>query len=208
MSTPAPNVSAPPDASEIFVDVDWLRGSGAAPCLYVHEGALRASWDDNGQISVEGTPTIDVAGRVLTAIARRALSAVSTVTGSVEVIGDGAVAALVRGGVRAREDSGPPAAVIDCVGDVGAIEDALRRLDDLGTLVVAGVSTPDSLTIDLYPDLHVRSLRLVGVDVLVGDEMSLDRGMPPEVLLTTLCDVGAGGVEEGCTWLRFRSARE
>jgi hypothetical protein len=202
------NVAAPSDAIELYVDVDWLGGPGAAPCLYVRGGALRASWDKLGGVPTDLVPALDAAGHVLGLLAERAAAAVSDLAGAVEVVGRGAVAQLVRDRLGQPEaNAAPPAAVIECTGEAAAIEAALRRLDDLGTLVVAGASTVESLTIDLYPDIHVRSLHVVGVAVDLGDEALLDRGMLPDLLATTLCEAGDdGGGEEGCTWLRFRPA--
>jgi len=202
------NLAAPPGATELYVDVDWLREAGDGAFLYVRDGALRASWDEGAGIPTDGLPAGDAAGRFLDLTAERAVAAVSHVSGTVEVVGEGAVAQLVRSRLPQTEpDAGPPAAVIECTGDAHAIETALRRLDDLGTLVVAGASTVESLRIDLYPDVHVRALHLVGVAVDLGDEALLDRTLLPDLLLTSLCEVGGeGGGREGCTWLRIRPA--
>jgi hypothetical protein len=205
--TAVPRVAVPPDAAEVFVDADWIHDSEDAPCLYVRDGVLGASWVVGGGIAIGQLPAEEAAGRLLAVTAERAVSVVSQVTGPVEVVGHGAVALLAREGLRQPgRGPGAPAAIIDCSGDPDAIREGVRRLDDLGTLVLAGAGTPNLLEIDLYPDVHVRGLRLVGLGVDLDDEAVLVRGMLPNSLRTTLCEVGAGdGVEERCTWFRLRS---
>jgi threonine dehydrogenase-like Zn-dependent dehydrogenase len=96
-------------------------------------------------------------------LARRAADAVPAGAGPVEVLGDGPLAALVRGLVGDDRAGRRPAAIVDTTGDPAELEGALRRLDDLGTLVLAGPPPPEPLALDLYGDLHVRGLTIVGV---------------------------------------------
>jgi hypothetical protein len=84
--------------------------------------------------------------------------------GTVEVPGDEPLAGLLRerlgprvSAVRAQS----PAVVIDTSGSPEGIKDALRRLDDLGTLVLTRGGGDVSL--NLYADLHLRSLSIVAV---------------------------------------------
>lgn len=80
----------------------------------------------------------------------------------VEVIGDGPVAERLRTAVG-RAGDGPLQVVVDTTGDPERIADALERLDDLGLLVLAGPLHPGQVSMDLYADLHVRGLTVVGV---------------------------------------------
>ena len=86
--------------------------------------------------------------------------------GPVEVLGTGALAEVVRAllAERGRDAGGPgrPAAIVDTPGDAAALRAALGRLDDLGSLVLAAPPA-DTLDLDLYPDIHVRGLRIHGV---------------------------------------------
>jgi len=203
-----PTVVAPDDVAEAYVDVDWIRGAGNAPCLYVRDGRLFASWLDGDGVAVGNGSSVEAAGGVLQLMSRRAVSAVADVTGWVDVVGDGAVALLVRGALPAKQHagSGPPAAVIDCSGERSAVEDAAQRVEELGTVVVAGAPGDESLTIDLYPGVHVRGLRLVAISVDLEGEASLDRGMLSDDLRTTLREAGEPTGKEGSTWLRLRPA--
>lgn len=113
----------------------------------------------------------DVAGRILAAAATRRPN------GLVEVTGDGELATEVRGALAAVTDSQPrnagrpagaPACIVDTTGQPEVIEAALTRLADLGLLVLAGPVS--ELALDLYPDVHVRGLRLVGIEPLKNRE--------------------------------------
>jgi threonine dehydrogenase-like Zn-dependent dehydrogenase len=87
-------------------------------------------------------------------------------TGSVEVVGANSRADAVRGilGEGARTPSGQrPSLIIETTGETAAVEAALRRVDDLGTVVIAGPVPLTPVRLDLYADLHVRGLTLVGV---------------------------------------------
>ena len=84
--------------------------------------------------------------------------------GWVDVLGDGDLADSIRTrlGTRAAGES-TPVAVIETSGQLNAIADALKRVADLGTVVLAGPPPADAATLDLYADLHVRGLTLVGL---------------------------------------------
>lgn len=83
--------------------------------------------------------------------------------GPVEVVGDGALAMAVRARVAQRgpSDGDPPATIVETTGDPARIAEALRRVADLGTIVLAGPLPPASPAFDLYSDLHVRGLTMV-----------------------------------------------
>lgn len=86
--------------------------------------------------------------------------------GHIDVTGDGELAATLRSRLAARaarDADVAPAAVIETTGAPAAIAAALARLDDLGTLVLAGPPAPEPVALDLYADLHVRGLTVVGI---------------------------------------------
>ena len=95
--------------------------------------------------------------------ARSAAAAVPAGARRVDVVGDGALAARLRESLPAPSSTGAPDAIVETTGDPAAIADALRRLDDLGTLVLAGPAPRGPVALDLYADLHVRGLTVVGV---------------------------------------------
>jgi threonine dehydrogenase-like Zn-dependent dehydrogenase len=86
--------------------------------------------------------------------------------GPVEVAGNGLLAHLIRTSLGVPASAGPaeepPAAIVDTSGSPTQISDALRRLAELGILVLAGQSRARDLTLNLYTDLHRRSLTVVG----------------------------------------------
>jgi hypothetical protein len=99
------------------------------------------------------------------------LGALPANPGPVEVLGDGPLARALR--IHLKSHAGRagerPIAVIETTGGVRAVQDALRRVADLGTVVLAGPPPPDPVALDLYADLHVRGLTLVGTSSRPGD---------------------------------------
>jgi hypothetical protein len=83
----------------------------------------------------------------------------------VEVLGASALAQtlIAQLGGRHVRGGGRPAVAIETTGELHLIEDALKRVADLGTVVLAGPSPRGPVTLDLYADLHLRGLTLVAV---------------------------------------------
>jgi threonine dehydrogenase-like Zn-dependent dehydrogenase len=103
--------------------------------------------------------------------------------GPVEVPGNGLLARLVRSPLGTRAASGPgevpPVAIVDTSGSPDLIADALRRLDELGTLVLAGQASGTDLRLNLYTDLHRRSLTVAGVPAPALNGSPPDHWQPP-----------------------------
>jgi D-arabinose 1-dehydrogenase-like Zn-dependent alcohol dehydrogenase len=98
------------------------------------------------------------------ALAAAAVHAVPPDASPVEVIGEGGLAVAARDRLSGRaSSSSAPAAMIETTGEPREIEAALRRVDDLGTLVLAGPAPRRPVPLDLYADLHVRGLTVIGV---------------------------------------------
>lgn len=133
-----------PRGSAAYVDREWLPvgGSGAVPALVV------ASHD----------PDATAAAALLT-VAQDAAAAAKP--GSVDVVGAGMLAQLVR--LVTDGASERPHAIVDTTGDPAAIASALERVADLGTVVLAGESLGRRADLDLYCSVHVRGLTLVGI---------------------------------------------
>lgn len=151
-----------PDRTAFF-DADWLPDKGAAEvcALVAHDGVL-SSGDYEVRIP-EGLDAEDAAARALVHVARDAVAAVDgVVQGQVEVLGAGAVASAARALLPPR-DGFPVEAIIDTTGELAVIAAALGRLPELGTLVLAGEMRAHEMDLDLYRDVHVRGLRLVGI---------------------------------------------
>jgi hypothetical protein len=126
--------------------------------------------------------------------------------GRVEVAGNGLLARLVRTPLGTRAASGPgdvpPVAIVDTSGSPERIADALRRLDELGTLVLAGQASGTDLRLNLYTDLHRRSLTVAGVPAPVLDGNPPDNRQPPPDWAQAECrrvPVGAR-VPPGACW--------
>jgi hypothetical protein len=140
------------DGACTYLDADWIApDAGRAAALAVAPG------DDSDHR----------AGQALLAVALRAAGVVDGLPANrVEVTGSGFVAGAVRrlvGSPSMPSAESRPLAIVDATGDPQEVLQATRRLDDLGVLVLAGESAGRAIDLDLYPDVHVRGLRIVGV---------------------------------------------
>jgi hypothetical protein len=155
-----------PPGAVAYVDRDWVPAEAGAPVPAIvvdgEHGALR--FGDGEQTLSRGDDAHEVAARALLEVAREAAAVVGDAR-PVEVSGAGAVARLaaeILGVEPARADE-RPAAVVETTGDPEAIAAAAARLADLGTLVLAGEARGRRVRLNLYPDVHSRGLRVVGV---------------------------------------------
>jgi threonine dehydrogenase-like Zn-dependent dehydrogenase len=159
-------IAALPQGSAAYVDRDWIPvSSGPVPAITVAADAALA-WCERAPVPAPGAIDPDTAAALaLLAVAQDA-AGVERLPGTVEVTGNGLVAAQVRAlvgdDVRAAGVD-RPTAMVDTTGDPAVIGDATRRLADLGTLVLVGESVGSMTTLNLYQDVHQRGLTLVGV---------------------------------------------
>jgi hypothetical protein len=159
-----------PRGSVAYIDADWLPANpGEVPSLVATDGAL--TWRGGPAVHVPGGLDADTAAIfALLALAQAAVRAKVCDSDSTEVIGKGLVARQVRSLLgkdwqEAARVSSPekPAAIVDTTGDPSALVDAMRRLVDLGTLVLVGESLGRRAQMNLYADAHLRGLTLVGI---------------------------------------------
>jgi hypothetical protein len=94
-----------------------------------------------------------------------ALAAVGAAEGPVEIAGSGPIAERLRTelGEQHATAGESPRTVVDTTGELGELERLLERVDDLGTVVLAGPAVPSDSTIDFYAEVHVRGLTLVTI---------------------------------------------
>jgi hypothetical protein len=162
----APSLELTPD-SAAYIDADWLTaGDDEVPTLIWRRGVL--TWRDRDvPIPTDGDPDLHAATTLL-AVAEDAVSSIGTDVGvgagRVEVVGRGLVAGLIRMmlGVPSGAAPASPIAIVTTVADQDVLTACMSRLESLGTLVVVGESR-GGVDIDLYRDVHVRGLHLVGV---------------------------------------------
>lgn len=95
------------------------------------------------------------------------VAALDGVDGLVDVVGEGRLADHVRrllaGRLQPPGADGRPAAVVETTGSTDELARALERVGTLGTIVLAGPAATAPVALDLYTDLHVRGLVVVGV---------------------------------------------
>ena len=155
----------PPGGTVAYVDADWIpRAGGAGPALLVSEEGTVAWSGRAAGVAVPGRSADAAAGLVLDALAGAAASAAQGAPGShVHVSGEGIVAGLVRDrlGALPEHADGAPGVVIDTTVDSDTLISATRIVGDLGTVVLAAGASDRTVALDLYPDVHVRGLRLV-----------------------------------------------
>lgn len=94
--------------------------------------------------------------------AEAVLAALGDLPGPVEVRGDNRLAAELQERLADRSAAERPAIVVETDGDPGSIRAALARVDDLGAVILAG-PPPGPMALDLYRDLHVRGLTVIGL---------------------------------------------
>jgi hypothetical protein len=183
-----------------WVDADWLRpaGCGQTPALLAApDGSIR--WGEMGR-AVDGEPD-EAAARALAAVGRAAAATMNG-TGHVEVRGDGAIASLVRS-LLSGEHADAPELIVEATGRPEAILSATRDVADLGTLVLAGPTDAEPLTIDLYPDVHVRGLTLVGVPSPLEADVEMVHADDVALLRTRLANVRLGdSLPRDAGWFR------
>ena len=90
------------------------------------------------------------------------LAALALLEGPVEVLGEGQIAQAVTAAVGGRPGK-QLAGIVDLTGDAVCVKEALGRVADLGTVVLAGPYPERPVVLDLYADLHLRGLTLIGV---------------------------------------------
>jgi threonine dehydrogenase-like Zn-dependent dehydrogenase len=98
--------------------------------------------------------------------ASAAIAAAGDPAGYVEVVGAGTLAAEVRQllGERIRPTGDTrPTVIIETTGELSMLTAALLRVDDLGTVVLAGPVPQVPPAMDLYGEFHVRGLTIIGV---------------------------------------------
>lgn len=84
---------------------------------------------------------------------------------SIAVTGEGALADRLRARLSAASPAAgaDPDVIVVASGRGSDVADALGRVADLGTVVVAGPPVEPTLAIDLYTHLHARGITLIGL---------------------------------------------
>jgi hypothetical protein len=190
--------------SEAYIDADWLVGhtEGTVPALLAQGGSLIRSWDGATFDYAAPTPQAGVAGAfslVADAAARLAGAAERPA-----VEGGGLVAVLARHllGLSGGTDVVEADLIVECRSDPESLRESTGRVADLGTVVLAGVAD-SAFPFDLYPDVHVRGLRLVALPLPLdlrpaeGFEPSLPASTEPA---TVRLDES---IPEGAAWYRI-----
>ena len=147
------------------VDRRGLVAEGGAAAAIVLEGGELLLPDGSVLVAARRRPPEDVAIAVLASLAGRAAAAARRVGGPAAVNGRGLVARFTGILIGMEESSDRPAVIVDTIGSGAALDTATRRVDDLGAVILAAPTEP-SVSLDLYPDVHLRGLALVGIPLL------------------------------------------
>lgn len=139
-----------------YVDADWVSAATrSAVALLVPTNGTSAQEDADR-----------TAGLALLGVAQRLVDELTGVPAErIEITGTGFIAGAVRRlvGVNGQLSGARPSAVVETTGDPERVLAATRRVDDMGTLLLAGESIERSIDLDVYPDIHLRGLQVVGV---------------------------------------------
>lgn len=166
-----------------YIDTEWLAGDdgGDAPAMTV-DGAGVFQF---GGHSWEAPQGLDPDAAALLAFSSFAQDAVTVLTDPdpdvTTVTGNGIAAAEIRralGATSAAAAPDRPRAVIDTTGNPAAIRDAAHRLAGGGVLVLAGEPSGRRTDLNLYPDVHLRGLEVVGVGPLLS-RLPSSEGLDP-----------------------------
>jgi hypothetical protein len=177
---------------------------GADEIAYVDAAALGPAGDvEVVALIVQARTAADTSADRVRAAAARLAEIVRTAR-HVEVVGDGRLANVLRSISEEAETGESPGAVIDLSGEPSEIVAATRRVADLGTVVVAGPAVDSAVDIDLYPDVHVRGLRLVGL-ADADDEAFATAVIDAVVPAPVEAQLGRP-VSLGASWYRVRRA--
>lgn len=187
--TGRPHAAGLPAGSVAYVDSAWLEvGVASVPALVAGaDGSL--AWHDGPSVASAGEGGDERVARALAALAGRAVARVPAgAPGTVEVVGDGALAAAVRAllGPRVGAADERPRAVVETSGAAAAIAAALARVDDRAVVVLAGEDGGRAPLVDLYADIHLRGLELVGVAAPGPGEADEAHGARPEAVSALL----------------------
>lgn len=166
---------------------------------YVDGAAAARGGDVEAFVVAEGGAQDDprIALGALSASIRDALAGTS---GRMEITADGAVASVLRSERAQPPEGARPDVVVDLTGDPATLRAATQRLADLGTLVLARDPTAQ-LDLDLYPDVHVRGLRLVGAPAPTPAEHGTPVDIPAGIEDPAPASVGAP-VSPNRAWYR------
>jgi hypothetical protein len=154
--------------SVAYVDRDWLPAtSGEVPALVADtDGGL--SWCGGPSVRMPSGHDPDTAASLaLLAVAQTAVDVAKGVAvDSIDVLGSGLIAQHMRallGDRPAERRMEQPRVIIDTTGDPRKLVDAIQRVATLGTVVLVGEALGRKAPMNLYPDIHVRGLTLVGI---------------------------------------------
>jgi hypothetical protein len=153
-----------------------------------------------GDVRVDDPDAARLAATDVVHAAQRA-AAVAGVA-DVTVVGDGILAALLRGMVAANVGSGSaPVAVIDAAGTQRSIALALSMVAPGGLVVLAAEPEQPCLDVRTYGDIHVRGVRVVGVPAADAPSGPVDDA-DVDWVLSRLVDTALGAPLVDGAWYR------
>lgn len=147
-----------------YVDADWLSGgaTGPVPALIATEGAVVSNWDARTVAVPDEKRAETLVAGLLVGLATAAAEAAGAARRPA-VAGSGFVATTVRSLLDSDASDDEPDLIVETRGDAASLAESTGRVADLGTVVLAGVPAFHQFHFDLYPDVHVRGLRLVAL---------------------------------------------
>jgi hypothetical protein len=174
-----------PDGTIAFVDADWIPDEGGAqvsPLLW-QPGEIRCD-ASVAELPAEVSGSA-AASSVLRSVAEDAVERTRDIPADYVVTSGRGITARMAieslgGSPPKANDKTRPRAWIDFTGTAEQISLATASVEDLGLVVLAGYRVVDPGPINLYPDVHARSLRLVGVRPLLAQKPERHATVAPE----------------------------
>ncbi|MFI6908721.1 hypothetical protein ACIBKY_46185 [Nonomuraea sp. NPDC050394] len=132
-----------------------------------------------------------------------ALAAAAMAGRDAAVVGDGALASLVR--LAAASTRGGGEAVVETTGTGDGIASALAMAPDLGRVLLAARPAEPAVTLDTYHDLHRRGVRLTPVPWAGSPGVALPDGLVAWAL-DHLAQGSPAGTAPFAPWYRLSAA--
>lgn len=193
-----------------YVDADWSSSLGGGGPAIVADGSGSLMWTPSEGMVVRELPVKDpdvAASRAIAWVADRATAAARACGRDIEVTGRGATANAVRrllavGPTVRPSEVGRPAGIVLTSAGVEELVAATQRVADLGRIVIAA-EFREAIAFDLYPDVHLRGLTLVGVPGPLEDDGDLEAHPLESLILESLIHLEVGSPIPDGSWLCF-----
>ncbi len=202
-----------PTEAIAYVDADWIPRDPevVVPALVIIDGTM--NWGEHTISIPDGVKTDRFAAKILEAGAMHTVRLFARFAANdIAVSGRGAIATeaarLLGLDVITMPPVGErkPSAAVDFSGDPSTLQSIAQEICPLGCLVVAGERLGRQFPFNLYPDVHVRGLRVSALDpIATAIEEGGITGSASGGIITPPRKVSAGCPLTGSSWFEVHN---